>query len=114
MGQKDSHFGMRIAVELAQGWAQDAGTMQYLDDDSLQMFVDCSHRCADFARGRALMASRSNCMAWIKKQWKEKPRLAHAHVKPQTGPEKEMRRQRSSGHVGALSGVVGRDLDWAS
>eukprot|EP00959_Pyramimonas_sp_CCMP1952_P138127 2891071-Pyramimonas_sp.AAC.1 len=29
-------------------------------------------------------------MAWIKKQWKEKPRLVHAHVKPQACPEKEM------------------------
>ncbi|CAK0866039.1 unnamed protein product, partial [Prorocentrum cordatum] len=89
MGRKDGYFGKRITVELAQGWVQDAGALQHLDDDGFQMFLGFSHKCTGLAQGCALMASRSNFMAWIKKQWKEKPRLAHAHVKPQAGPQKE-------------------------
>eukprot|EP00959_Pyramimonas_sp_CCMP1952_P383537 8037294-Pyramimonas_sp.AAC.1 len=34
------------------------------------------------------MAARASFMTWIKQQWKLKPPLAHAHVKPRPGPEK--------------------------
>eukprot|EP00959_Pyramimonas_sp_CCMP1952_P024058 504754-Pyramimonas_sp.AAC.1 len=29
-------------------------------------------------------------MKWIKKQWEDAPRLAHAHAKPQTAPDADM------------------------
>eukprot|EP00959_Pyramimonas_sp_CCMP1952_P342251 7170549-Pyramimonas_sp.AAC.1 len=55
MGQKDSYFCKRITVELAQGWAQDAGALQHLDDDGFQ----ASHRLAQRRRRRTPKAAPS-------------------------------------------------------
>eukprot|EP00959_Pyramimonas_sp_CCMP1952_P172480 3603687-Pyramimonas_sp.AAC.1 len=79
LDRKDAYFGKKATLELAQGWKSDFDCAGSLDDESAQLLYDATYKFAGLAQERALMAARDSFMSWTKRQWKLKPRLAHAH-----------------------------------
>ncbi|CAK0847965.1 unnamed protein product, partial [Prorocentrum cordatum] len=75
------YFGKTSTVEEVELWKAMAADLDRVPVGQLTSLVGTTRKWADLSTSRALLASRSSFVKWVKESWSSKPGAVHRHVK---------------------------------